>query len=1096
MKKTRGQRWLSLLLALAVCLALVPAAGAEDAEPEYIIKGAPSSGVLEPRNTATLSLVTKNEAGKETQVSGVIWTSSAPKIASVHYSSGVVTGDGAGKATITATLDGKDVASVDIEVSGIAIKEGAEVPVVVYENGDPFPLNTVIDFFGAAVPQSIYFTSRDPYTAEIVSETRIKGLRVGEVTVDAVANDGAYSIPISVRIDPDETTDQKLSRTVRTGEALPFSSSELNSIFANLVGGDMEYVTGLFVPTAQGTLYYGYQSEAEPGAGVGQVETYYRNPSPGQRALSSVTFVPKSSYAGGDVTITYNAITEDGRTYSCKITVTVQGGSAASGGSQAGSISMKTTYNTAVKLDSIEFGSVCREKLGTQLEYVIFSQPPERQGALYTNYSAAGSYGSVVDIRRQYSRKEIDDVWFVPAPGYNNGTVTVYYTGFGTNGKSYSGQVLIEVGVEDQVAIGGLSYTTSPGSAVHFNDDDFDEYCQNILENSQTLSGIRFESLPSESDGVLYYDYQSSTNTGSRAAAGTVYYNGTRAPRIDRLTFVPSESFTGTLKLPFTGWSTDGTSFSGNVEINVRGSALVGDIYYSCAPGQSVSFVSGDFASLSLTLTGSTLNYIRFLDLPSSAEGSLFYGSSLAATGTPYSNSYLGRLSFRATNRFTGPVYISFEGYSRLGDTFTGVITIGSTGTGTRSGSIRYTTNWKSAAVFEEDDFDDLSLWETGWDVSSVRFDLPSSSQGTLYRNYYSSSSPGTRLTSGYSVNASGLDRVAFVPVSGYTGTVYISFTATAAGSGGPFTGTVEIEVTAPPADAAARYSTRTEVVRFYADDLARNGYNLSSIQFTSLPPASAGYLYYRYTSPIQYGQQVSTGTVYRTSGSNLISDLAFMPRAGYSGTVTIPYTGTNSNNTTFTGEVVITVSPSYNSSYFSDMANYSNTQRAAVDFLYNHNITNGLITGQYGPANSIRRGDFALMLYRAFELSPTASAGAFVDVSPSAYYAEAVNALYTRGVVSGIGNGYYAPESNLTRQDAICMVQRAMRAVGWSANDGPSGALTGYGDSGSVSSYAQGAMALAVQRGYLPTSGGLLNPRQPLTRVDMAEILHRVLTY
>ena len=116
---------------------------------------------------------------------------------------------------------------------------------------------------------------------------------------------------------------------------------------------------------------------------------------------------------------------------------------------------------------------------------------------------------------------------------------------------------------------------------------------------------------------------------------------------------------------------------------------------------------------------------------------------------------------------------------------------------------------------------------------------------------------------------------------------------------------------------------------------------------------------------------------------------------------------------------------------------------------------------------------------------------------SPSgAYYAEAVNALYARGVVSGVGGGRYSPDSALTRQDAICMVQRAMRTVGWSANDGYAGALAGYSDGDSVSGYAQGAMSFAVQRGYLPTTGGRLSPTQPLTRVDMAEIIHRVLTY
>lgn len=1103
MKNTK-RRWLSLLLALAVCLTLAPAARAEDAgSNDYIIKGAPVSGFINPRETPELTLwYYPAGAEKETKVSGAVWKSSNTNIATINYSSGEISPVSAGNVTFEAYVNNKMVKSVSLQISGIAVKEGTVLPVEIYENDPDVSLVTdldVIAFFGSAIPQSLYLTSEESSVVEIVGSDRVKGLRVGDATVEAIANEGNenFSVSIPIHVSPTPSTRIPRTGTISLDRGKKLSFSDLTADFTSQIGGKVQYVTGLFVPTNQGTLYYNYRSESEPGAGVGQIESYYLNAGAGQRALKNITFVPKSSYLGGDVTITYNAVTTDGVTYSCQIVLTVQGGPSGDDGSQAGSISMTTTYNTAVQFDSLEFGSVCREQTGTQLDYVIFAQPPERQGALYTNYSSSGSYGSLVNIHSQYSRRSIDDVWFVPAPGYL-GDVTVYYTGYGTNGRSYYGQVLIQVGQEGGASAGGLlSYEVAPGAVRRFSDYDFDAYCKAVLDSSQKLSGIRFESLPSERDGVLYYDYQTSSNTGSRAAAGTVYYPGTRMPRIDRLAFVPSESFTGTLKLPFTGWTADGTSFSGNVDINVRGGAVSEDIYYSCAPGQSVSFVSSDFTSLSQTRTGSTLNYIRFLDpLPSDPEGTLYCGSSLVRTGTSYYSSDLSRMVFRATNRFTGPVYISFEGRSRLGDTFTGVITIGSTGSGFSSGTIRYTTGWNTAAFFDRDDFDDLSQWETGRSVSSVRFSLPSSSQGTLYRNYYSSSNVGTRLTSNYSITASGLDHVAFVPVSGYTGTVYIDFTATTAGSGAPFSGTVEILVTTPPADTTARYSTRTEAVRFYAADLARSGYSLSSIRFTSLPSSGTGYLYYQYTSPVRYGQQASTGITYRASGSNLISDLAFVPRAGYSGTVTIPYTGTNSSGSTFTGEVVITVSPSYSSSYFSDMAGYNDAQRAAVDFLYNHNITNGLITGQYGPNNSIRRGDFALMLYRAFEMSPTVSAGTFVDVSSTAYYAEAVNTLYARGVVSGVGNGYYAPESNLTRQDAICMVQRAMRAVGWSADDGYASALSGYSDSGSVSGYAQGAMALAVQRGYLPTAGGLLNPRQSLTRVDMAEILHRVLTY
>ncbi len=1011
-----------------------------------------------------------------------------------------------GEAVITAKVaDGKggwlsDTAELKVTVSGYELLKD-EVTIEENQSIDPVE-EGIVKAYGSASTGQLTYWSDDSLIA-----TYINGAIVGttpgttQFTVSAGSASFRGTFKVTVISDPNATIEEG---PIKNTDILKFST--LLTKIRRQAGGNLSHITGLNVDPSQGTLYYKYVSESVTGSGVGSGNYYHPSRSggvpSGQRSIADITFVPKSDYLGGQVTISYTAVSEDGKNYSCKILVTVTSES----GSAAG-ITCTTDYNTPIKFSSDEFNRVCRERLGINLSYVVFSQPPERQGMLYTNYSGSGNYGSVVDIRRQYTLKELDDVWFVPAPGYS-GSVTVYYTayGVGANGGSYSGQVNITVNPEGSVEIGGLVYDVFQGGVAHFDDEHFNSYCRDVLyeENRydrQTLSYIRFDSLPAESQGVLYYDYRSSTSSGSRANTGTSYYYGVRNPRIDRLAFVPAADFTGTLRLPFTGWTADGTRFTGNVEINVRSGSggASGDIYYNCQPGRTVSFRSSDFTSLSQAQAGRTLDYIVFQSLPDSMEGSLYYGSTRITTvGSRYQNNNISRLSFRASTSFSGLVNIPFEGRAANGVTFQGVVTIGSDSSGSSNWSnIRYTADSKTPAVFARNDFDAFSRWETGRDISAVRFTIPSSGQGTLYRNYRSSSSPGTRITSSNtSITASDLDRVAFVPVSGYTGTVYIDFTATAASSGGSFTGTVEIEVGLPPADVTARYSTRTQPVYFYSGDLARSHYTLSSVQFNGLPAASEGYLYYQYTSPTRYGQLAGTNIAYRPSGSYQISELAFVPRAGFTGTVTIPYTGTNSNGSTFAGEVIITVSPTYSSAYFSDMAGYSNAQRAAVDFLYDHNITQGMTTTQYGPESSIRRGDFARMLYQAFELSPSGTYGAFRDVSSSAYYAEAVNTLYNRGIVSGIGNGLYAPDSTLTRQDAICMVQRAMKAVGWTANDGYASALFGYGDSGSVSGYAQGAMSFAVQRGYLPTSGSWLNPTQPLTRVDMAEIIHRVLTY
>lgn len=1003
--------------------------------------------------------------------------------------SAVIYSQDPGRATITAVIGEEGgtqkKTSVDVEVSGLIL----EYSTVSLAENEKKMLPTV-SYYGNArsVGKKITWWAADNTIAEVTGGS-IVGRGPGSTTITGYC--GAYTASFTVTVSAGQSTIEW--GTLQGGYNLPFSS--LTGRLSGQVGGTLSHLTSLSVPTNQGTLYYNYISEAQRGQGVAQRDSYYLNPKNGQLDLKNVTFVPNPSYSGPAV-ITYNAFSTTGEAVSCRIMLTVEQ-------EETPTFSLNTKYNTPVKFSSTEFNRACQRATNGTLDYVTFSLPSERQGKLYTNYVSENNYGTQVTLNTRYRLNVLDDVWFIPAPGYI-GTVTIYYTGYvaGTSNTRYNGQIVITVDRETSSGIGGPAYDAPQGGAVALDDRDFQSYCEQLLSTRQTLNYIRFDSLPSASEGTLYYDYRSSGGRGTPATQGTNYYYGSYSPRLDRITFLCAEDFSGTVRIPFTGCTNDGTTFTGNVEINVRDGGGSGNIQYTCAAGRSVNFNTGDFTRLCRSLTDRTLDYIRFQSLPSSADGVVYYGNNTRAnTSTSYRNSSSGtrisNLSFRASNSFSGSIDIPFVGYaSGDGGTFNGVITISSDGAGGSRGDISYTTDSGVAAVFNRDDFDDLSQWETDRNISTVRFELPSTSQGELYRGYRSSSSKGTRITSSNtSISASELDRVAFIPASGFSGTVNIYFQARSTNSE-EFEGMVEVQVERPSAAVTVRYSTRSAPVGFRGSDFGRSGSNLSSIRFSSMPASTAGHLYYRYTSPTRYDRQASTASSYNVSGSNLISDLSFVPKAGFSGTVVLPYTGTNSNNSTFEGEVVITVAPSYTTSYFNDLGQYDNQQRAAVEYLYDNGITAGVSATQYGPERSITRGDFALMVYKAFGMSPAGASEVFNDVPRSAYYAQAVNTLYAQGVVSGIGGGNYGPGLQVTREDALIMVRQAMRTVGWSAGDGYASTLDSYSDGGSVSGYAQGAVSYALQMGYLPVSGGRIAPKDPLTRIAMAEVLHRVLTY
>lgn len=1005
-----------------------------------------------------------------------------------------------GEATVTATIgsgDNSKSAECKVEVSGIILQQTS---VSLQENKrEDLPQYVA---YGAAKDLNPMYQSSDPSIVQIQGG-QLEGRGPGTTNVTVFV--GPYQAMFDVTVSADRnTTLDDLS--IDSSGSLKFNT--LISDFtqqASANGGTLSHLTSLSVPTSQGTLYYGYKSEGEPGAGVAQNGSYYANPATGQNDLADVTFVPNPYFTGGRVTITYTLVTTNQQRYNGRIMLNVTQQS-------TGNLSLSTTVNTPVALSGSMFSQASQRLTGAPLSYVVFSLPSESRGTLYYDYVSEDNYAYKLAVNGQYGQSQLDGISFVPAPGFT-GTVTVYYTGYsvGAYDNQFSGTLTITV--NNRNSSGGPSYTIAQGGVAGFDDEDFASYCAEVLQGySRSLSYVRFDALPDPGKGTLYYDYRSANNPGSRVATGDTYYYGSRSLRLDKVSFASDPGFSGIVSIPFTGWDTSGTRFSGTVEVNVRASGGSGDIHYTVAPGKSLTLDDDDFNDLCNDLTHRNLNYIVFQGLPDRSAGTLYYNrsgsdSSRVNTSQRYSRSAgsyrIDKISFVASSTFSGSVDIPFEGYaSNTGDTFTGVITIQAAGSSGGGGAdaISYSTGYQEAVLFDDADFNELSQWETDRNLDYVRFELPSASQGTLYHNYRANSSSNTKVSANsryYRSSSPRLDQVAFLPASGFHGTATVDFTAYAT-DGSHFSGTVEIQVKEPQADATAHYYTQTRPVTFRAADFEDSSrYSLTSIRFSAMPPASAGHLYYQYTSPTQYGRQASAGTAYGTSGSSLISQLTFVPRAGYQGEVVLPFTGTNSNNSTFLGEVVITVQPTSGSSYFSDMGSYSGGAKAAVDFLLENGITSGISANQFGPEGSIRRGDFALMVYQAFGLSSSASSGNyFNDISPSDYYGRAVNTLCSLGIVTGRGNGNYDPSGTLSRQDAMLMVQKAMRAVGWSANDGPYSYLTGYHDAGQVASYAQGSMAYMIQMGLLPTDSGRLAPNDPLTRVDMAQVLHRALTY
>ena len=1006
-----------------------------------------------------------------------------------------------GTATLTATAksaDGRTAsAACTIKVSGITID--GTVPDLVVNQTYALP-RVLLD--GSPVTK-VTWKSKDPNTAEITKDgLSVRAVRTGKVTLTVTYGTGGntYSADLEVVVLGNETRD--ITARAGVNKPLPFSDilSDLDSECRRLSNGSsIQYMTGLSVTPSQGILHLNYRSPDDTGSGVAATTNYYYGGSTGPK-LSDITFVPNAAYTGTEAIIRFNIHAVNGTNLTGRIVVKLDD-------PEEQNAYLTGTAGQPVKFTSQIFTRACQHATGQSLKYISFSLPAANRGTLYYDYTSPSDYGYKVTGTDQFRVNQCEFLSFVPAEGFR-GTVTLSYIGYSTSNSRFVGQIEIEV---KQSLDNGPVYNTPQGTHVTFTDSPFNEYSRSMT--GRDLDHLQFPSLPDSNQGTLRYNYRSNSSSGTLVTTGTSYYtSGTyRTARINQISFVPARDFTGTVEIPFNAWDKNNNRFSGVIQINVQGSG-VGDIYYTCPSNSYVRLNGSDFNSLCRQLTSSSLHHIRFSSLPSTSLGALYTNRSSSGssgtrvtTGSTYSQSSISNMSYWAANGFTGTIDIPFVGYTgsneNTSEHFSGTLTIEVLSRG-QEGYISYTADTKTPAVFQNTDFNDLSIDETGRNLNYVRFDLPASSQGTLYYNYSASSgsySSKVSSTTNYYRNSGGslLSRVSFVPAASFTGSASVPFTGYAT-DGSIFYGTVQILVTPASADATVNYSTGFAPVTFSANDFTRayTRATLTSLRFTSLPASDEGHLYYQYVSPTQYSWQASTGTDYKVSGSPSISSLTFVPKAGFQGTVTIPYTASCSNNRTYTGQVLIRVSPSSSSLYFTDMNGYSAQAVAAVDYLYENRVVEGVSYDRFAPEQSIRRGDFALMLYRAFQFTAPSNVHApFTDFSSGDYYARAIDTLWDLGIVNGVGEGRFNPNGTVTRQDAMLMVQRALQTTGWSMGGG-SGSLYYYSDRDQVSGYASDAMAAVVQMGLLPTDGGYLNPKSPLVRVDMAQVLHRSLTY
>ncbi len=168
------------------------------------------------------------------------------------------------------------------------------------------------------------------------------------------------------------------------------------------------------------------------------------------------------------------------------------------------------------------------------------------------------------------------------------------------------------------------------------------------------------------------------------------------------------------------------------------------------------------------------------------------------------------------------------------------------------------------------------------------------------------------------------------------------------------------------------------------------------------------------------------------------------------------------------------------------DSAGPETRSYAAVTGAYGKGLMVGVGDNTFSPDTEMTRAMFVTVLYRMEGCPDTDMTSPFDDIKYD-WYIPAVCWAYENGIVNGTSDVTFAPDGSITREDIAVILWRYAGSPELSAD------LSAYTDASFIDGYAANAMRWAVEVGMMTGYGdGTIRPRDPATRAEVATLFMR----
>ena len=163
-----------------------------------------------------------------------------------------------------------------------------------------------------------------------------------------------------------------------------------------------------------------------------------------------------------------------------------------------------------------------------------------------------------------------------------------------------------------------------------------------------------------------------------------------------------------------------------------------------------------------------------------------------------------------------------------------------------------------------------------------------------------------------------------------------------------------------------------------------------------------------------------------------------------------------------------------------------------AIEKMASKNFIVGKEKGKFAPDEKCTRADFTIVLTKMLGVdNETPDSSAYSDVDSEAYFSKYVGVAKKLNITAGESNNSFFPKNNITREEVMAMVYKALAYKGVSMNTDTS-ILNSYVDASQIApEYKEAVACLLSIKAVNGTSDNTIDPKASITRAQMAVLMN-----